>query len=527
MSFDPPDRFNIADYFLTDRLAEGHGDRVALRLAGGTRTYADVERRAARFAAALHGLDVRPEERVILAMPDGEDYVGALFGILKIGAVVVMVNPAMGRENLAAILGYARARAAVVHAERADHVAGAAADAGATLDLVTVGGAVPGHHHLDDLDDAVEFPAVATHPDDPAIWLFSGGTTGAPKAVVQTHRSYANTTECYGKAAIGYRESDITIAVPKLYFGYATGSNLFFPFSVGGSSILFADHPTPAILFDQIARHHPTIMINVPSMIGAMLDHPGASDRDLSSLRLVTSAGEALPPALHDRWQDTYGVPLLDGLGTAEMWHVFLTNLPGDVRPGTLGRAVPGFRVEVRDDDGTRLPDGEVGQLWVAGDSRAIGYWRNMAKTKEVFRGEWVVTGDLVRMDADGYVTYVGRGDDAIKVKGKWLMPAEVESCLLEHEQVVDAVVIGAPDADGLLKPVAFVTVKEPTDRIADELKQFALDRLDAYKHPRVIHVVEDFPRTHLGKVNRRALRARAEVGLAGAGRGEDPKEDT
>ena len=515
MSFEPPDRFNIADYFLRDRLEEGAGDRVALRLTDDTRTYAQVERRAARFAAALHSLDVRPEERVILAMPDGEDYVGALFGILKRGAVVVMVNPAMPRENLAAILGYARARAALVHPEQADHVAGAAADTGATLDVITVGGAVGRHHNLDDLDDADEYPAVATHPDDPAIWLFSGGTTGAPKAVVQTHRSYANTTECYAKGAIGYRATDITIAVPKLYFGYATGANLLFPFSVGGSSVLFPEHPTPDILFDQIARHRPTIMANVPSMIGAMLDHPDAARQDLSSLRVVTSAGEALPPSLHERWRQTYGVPLLDGLGTAEMWHVFLTNLPGDVRPGTLGRAVPGFRVEVRDDDGNRLPDDTVGQLWVAGDSRAIGYWRNMAKTKEVFRGEWVVTGDLVRMDADGYVTYVGRGDDAIKVKGKWLLPAEVESCLLEHDQVLDAVVIGAADAAGLLKPVAFVTVREHTDGLAEELTQFTLDRLEPYKHPRVVHIIEDFPRTHLGKVNRRALREQAETELA------------
>lgn len=520
MSFDPPERFNIADHFLTDRLREGAGDRVALRLADGDRSYAEVERHAGRFAVWLRRMDVRPEERVVIALPDGEDYVGALFGILELGAVVVMVNPGMPREQLTAILGYARARVVLCRPDRVAHVTDAAEEAGADLEVVAVSG---------DPDDLPEPPdggveAVATHPDDPAIWLFSGGTTGAPKAVVQTHRSYANTTEHYAKRAIGYRDSDVTIAVPKLYFGYATGSNLFFPFSVGGSAVLFEEHPTPDLLFDLVERHRPTIMINVPSMISAMLDHPRAADADLSSLRLATSAGEALPPALYERWTGTFGVELLDGLGTAEMWHVFLSNLPGDVRPGTLGRAVPGFRVEVRDDDGQPVGSGEVGQLWVAGDSRAIGYWRNMARTKEVFRGEWVVTGDLVRTDDDGYVTYVGRGDDAMKVKGKWLLPAEVESCLLEHDAVVDAVVIGAEDAAGLVKPVAFVTTTDPRPDLGDDLRAHVLDRLDAYKHPRVVHVVDDLPRTHLGKVNRRVLREQAETMLATLA--EDEAED-
>lgn len=511
VTFDPPDRFNLADHLLGDRIRDGVGGRTALRLTDGDRTYDDVERHAARFTTLLRELGVRPEERVVIALPDGEDYVGALFGILKLGAVVVMVNPAMPREQLTAILGYARARAVLTRPDRVDHVADAANDAGADVEVVPVGG---GAADLPDVPDG-GFEAVATHPDDPAMWLFSGGTTGAPKAVVQTHRSYANTTELYGRRAMGYRDSDITMSVPKLFFGYATGSNLFFPFAVGGSAVLFEEHPTPALLFDLIERHRPTILVNVPSMISAMLDHPGAAGRDLSSLRVATSAGEALPPALYERWTDTFGAELLDGLGTAEMWHVFLSNLPGDVRPGTLGRAVPGFRVEVRDDDGRQVAPDEVGQLWVAGDSRAIGYWRNMAKTKEVFRGEWVVTGDLVRMDADGYVTYVGRGDDAMKVKGKWLLPAEVESCLLQHDAVLDAVVIGAEDASGLLKPVAFVTTSDPRPGLDDELRDFVLERLDAYKHPRAVHVVEDLPRTHLGKVDRRSLRHQAEATLA------------
>jgi acyl-coenzyme A synthetase/AMP-(fatty) acid ligase len=304
-----------------------------------------------------------------------------------------------------------------------------------------------------------------------------------------------------------YHAGDITLSVPKLYFGYATGSNLFFPFAVGASTVLFDEPPSPDVLFDKIAQHRPTVLINVPAMIAKMVDHSDAAHQDLSSLRVVTSAGEALPVALYDRWRRTFGVEVLDGLGTAEMWHVFLSNLPGDVRPGTLGRAVPGFRVEVRDDAGSQVEPGEVGLLWVSGASRALGYWRNLPKTSEVFRGEWVVTGDLIREDADGYITYVGRNDDALKVKGKWLVPAEVESCLAAHDAVVECAVVGQPDEAGLIKPVAFVIAREQRAGLDDELRQYVLDRLEAYKHPREIIFVDDLPRTHLGKVDRGALK--------------------
>jgi benzoate-CoA ligase family protein len=357
-----------------------------------------------------------------------------------------------------------------------------------------------------------ELDTVATHRDDPAIWLFSGGTTGRPKAVVQRHGSYANAAERYARQTMGYEADDVAIGVPKLYFGYALGAVLFFPFAVGGSAVLFADRPTPGGLFERIARHRATVLINVPSMIAVLVDQPSDA-HDLSSLRFATSAGEALPAALYDRWMQTFGVELYDGLGTAEMWHVFVTNQPGHVRPGTLGRPVAGYDVEVRDDEGRPLPAGEVGRLWVRGGSRATAYWRNMDATQQVFRGEWVVTGDLIAKDADGYVTYVGRGDDALKVKGRWLLPAEVESCLLAHDRVVECAVVGATDTDGLVKPVAFVVAASPDAALADELQRWVLDRLEPYKHPRRVVVLDDFPRTHLGKIDRGALKRRAAAG--------------
>jgi benzoate-CoA ligase family protein len=503
---------NIADHYVGDRLREGRGDRIALRLDDGTRSYADVERLASRFGNALRALGVRPEERVVVALPDGEAYVGAIFGILKLGAVVVMVNPGLPVDTLQAILDHGRVAVVVVAASALPTVEPAAAGTRHTPPtLLVVDGDAGPHTAFDALDASDELDTVPTHRDDPAIWLFSGGTTGRPKAVVQTHGSYANAAERYGRQAMGYREDDIAIGVPKLYFGYAMGAVLFFPFAVGGSAVLFAEHPTPDVLFNRIERHRPTILVNVPSMIAKLLDHPQATRRDLSSLRFATSAGEALPVALYERWMSTYGVELYDGLGTAEMWHIFLSNRPGRVRPGTLGTAVPGYEVRVRDEHGADLPAGEVGHLWVRGGSRAIAYWRNMPETQRVFRGEWVVTGDLISADADGYVTYVGRGDDALKVKGRWLLPAEVESCILDHPLVSECAVVGVTDADGLTKPVAFVVAPASGPHLEAELQRFVLDRLEPYKHPRRIEVLDDLPRTHLGKVDRTALRRRAQ----------------
>lgn len=511
LPFEPPETFNIADHFLVDRLREGRGDRVAIRVDDGDLTYADVDALANRYGNALRELGVRQEERVLVALPDGPHYAGALFGILKIGAVVVMVNPGQPVEQLAAVLGLARAPLAIVHLDAVDTFEEASRSASDPPRLLVVGGEAGEHAAFATFDASEELEVVATHRDDPAIWLFSGGTTGRPKAVVQTHTSYANTTECYAKAGVGYREDDITLSVPKLYFGYATGCNLLFPFAVGASTVLFPEHPTPEVLFDRLATFRPTILVNVPSMVSQLLDHPTAGEQDLSSLRLSTSAGEPLPAALYHRWKDAFGVELLDGLGTAEQWHIFVSNLPGQVKPGTLGKAVPGFELAVRTDDGTDVSAGEVGQLWVKGNSRAIAYWQDMPATREVFRGDWVVTGDLIRRDEDGWVTYVGRDDDALKVKGKWLLPAEVEGVLLDHDAVAECVVIGVEDEDGLVKPVAFVVPSgDPPDDLGEQLQALALDRLDAYKHPREVVVVDGFPRTHLGKVDRRRLKDQA-----------------
>src|SRR5258705_3029425 len=333
--YEPPESLNLADHFLAARVREGAGGRVAIRTDAGSHTYEEGLALANRFAHQLTAAGVQPEHRVLIALPDDPMYVGALFGTLAAGAVVVMANPALSADDFRHLLDYTRARATVTHRDTAPVLQGGAREARLAPPVLVVGDP--------EFDRALAsapaiFDTFPTHRDDPAIWLFSGGTTGRPKAVVQTHRSFAYTTECYAKGVIGYREDDITIAVPKLYFGYATGSNLLFPFSVGASCVLFPEHSTPEALFERIRRFRPTILIQVPTLISKMVAHAEAKAQDLSCLRLATSAGEALPVELDRRWRETFGVELLDGLGTAEMWHIFVSNRPGAARPGTLGQ---------------------------------------------------------------------------------------------------------------------------------------------------------------------------------------------
>ncbi len=516
MKVDISERLNLADYYLTDRLVEGSGDRTALHLPAGSMSYSQVDDLASRFALALREIGVRPEERVMIALPDGAEWVAAFFGILKLGGVVVMVNPGLKAEALTALLDYVEPRWALVGAAAGETFVEAGAGAATSPGLISVGGEVEGATAWEEADPGAgrEIDALVRHKDDAAIWLFSGGTTGVPKGVVQRQESFINTTELYAKAALGYGPDDVTLSVPKLYFGYATGSNLLFPFSVGASAVLFPEHPTADLLFEQIEKHRPTVFINVPTMINQMVNHAEAGAQDFSSLRFATSAGEALPVPLYERWKETFGVELLDGLGTAEMWHIFVSNTPGHVKPGTLGRPVEGFDLKVADDDGSELPRGEIGKMWVRGGSLAIGYWRHAAKSADSFRGEWFVGGDLVSQDDEGYVTYCGRGDDVLKVSGKWLAPQEVESCLMRHPAVRECAVVGVENEQGLTKPVAFVTLKLEMGKAEtgeDELKQHVLDRLDAYKHPRQVIALDEMPRTHLGKIDRGKLK-----GLAG-----------
>ena len=502
--FNPPEYYNCADYYLDNRIQEGLEDKVALLTSEGDFTYGTVQIQANRMGNMLREVGVAPEQRVLILLPDCMEFVAALFGILKIGAVVVMINPDQEAEIIQHILDYSRATAAIVHKDYHKKFQEISREAPLLKHVHVVGDDT--QKTLDAFSSQLEnFP---THKNDPAIWLFSGGTTGLPNAIVQPHSSFINNTECYAKQVIQYSESDITLSAPKLYFGYATGSNILFPFSVGATAILFSDKCTAEILFKKIKQYKPTILINVPTMISKMLSMPNAAEYDLSSLRLSTAAGEALPIELYNRWKALFDVEILDGLGTSEMWHIFISNRPGDVRPGTLGTVVPGFEVKICDENGDEVADGEPGRLWVRGNSKAIWYWPQIEKTNEVFRGEWYVSEDVLQRDSDGYFTYCGRNDDMLKVGGKWLSPKEVENCLIQHPSIAEAVVVGITDSSGLTKPYAFVATSETRTTFTVELMDFVRERIQPYKCPRKITLMKDLPRTHLGKIDRGRLRA-------------------
>lgn len=504
-----PEQFNIATYFLDDRVQEGKGDKVAILFQNQRLTYHDVQRMANKFANILESLGVDPEDRVLISMPDSPEYVAALFGILKTGAVVVMLNPELKEDDISYFLSYTRAKVAIIHRDIVPKYEPFLEALSTLKNILVVGEAHKKLPSWDFLRSTISDDCITamTHKDDSAIWLFSGGTTGQPKAVIQTHQSFANTTECYARRCIGYNENDITMSVPKLFFGYATGSNLFFPFSVGATTALFSERSTPEAIFENIKRFRPTILINVPTLINKLVQHPDAAKQDLSSLRLTTSAGEALPVELYNRWKKMYGVEILDGLGTAEMWHIFISNRLGDVKPGSIGKIVEGFEVKVCDEKGNTIADGETGFLWVAGNSRAIGYFQQMEKTQEVFIGRWYITGDLVRRDAGGYFFYEGRANDMVKVSGKWLSPMEVENCLLKHNAVKDCAVVTFVDADGLTRPKAFVELKSANGASENELQEFVKKNLEPYKYPRKVVFLDALPRTHLGKVDRKRLK--------------------
>jgi benzoate-CoA ligase len=509
---DVPDQFNLADHLLDARVREGQGNRPAIITDQELLTYADVQKLANTFAKVLQQLGVEQENRVLISLPDIPEFAGAIFGILKLGAVVVMVNPQLKSDDMQYFLDYTRAKIAIISQESYDAFKEAAKNSSHLKKLLWVGmGTKADCVAFEELrkNASTDFKTAFTHKDDPAIWLFSGGTTGRPKAVVQTHLSFANTTECYGKRHLEYSELDRTLSVPKLFFGYATGSNLFFPFSVGASTVLFPERCTAEVLFEKIRKHRPTILINVPTMVNQMVSHSDASKQDISCLRFATSAGEALPVELYDRWKKTFGVELLDGLGTAEMWHIFISNRPGEVKPGTVGRVVPGFDVKAADEEGHEVAAGEIGMCWVRGRSRAIAYWQNLEKTSEAFRGDWYVTGDLIKRDEDGFYSHCGRGDDMMKVSGKWLSPQELENCLLKHPSVRECAVVPITDASGLTKPCAYVVASEMKAGLDEELKEFVKKNLEPYKYPRQIYFLESLPRTHLGKVDRASLKKR------------------
>ncbi|HEV3468416.1 MAG TPA: benzoate-CoA ligase family protein [Pyrinomonadaceae bacterium] len=514
MSIEFPERFQMADYFLFHNLEEGRENKTCVYYREETFTYGDAARWTNRVGNALRELGVEVEDRVLLILPDCPEFVWTWFAVNRVGGVITMVNPLLPADDYRYYLEYTRARVAVVHESVLDNFAPAAGGARYLKNVLVVGREGGDFHLFNEVVGAQpdELTPADTHRDDIAIWLFTSGSTGHPKGAVHLQHDLPYNTECYAKRTLGVNERDLTVSVPKLFFGYATGTNLLFPFAVGGATALFSERSTPEKLFEVIGRYRPTILTSVPTMINAMLNVEGAARRDLSSLRFCLSAGEALPVELYGRWVETFGVEILDGIGSAEMFHIYITNRLGDVKPGSLGRIVEGYAAEVVDAEGRALPPGEMGTLRVRGDSAALCYWQAHEKSKATFAGDWCTTGDQFHVDGQGYYWYHGRTDDMLKVGGVFVAPAEIENCLLRHEAVLEAAVVGHDDGSGLVKPKAFVVPREghaPGGKLAQSIKDFVKSRLAPYKYPRWVEFVASLPKNDRGKIDRKRLKSR------------------
>src|SRR5436305_3098782 len=518
-----PEQFNMATYYLDDRIKKGLGDKVAVYCEDQKYTYTDVQRMANRVGNVLLGLGVEMEDRVLIVLPDSVEFVATWFAIAKIGAVITMVNTILPASDYEYYLDYTRAKVAVVHVSVMERFAPAASHSRHLRHTIVVGTqqsgsleGITGRSSIISYERATEAAAnqletAPTSRDDLAIWLFTSGSTGQAKAAVHLQHDLPYNTECYAKQVLKVNAQDITLSVPKLFFGYATGTNLLFPFAVGGATALFAERSTAETMFEMIQKYRPTILTSVPTMINAMLQVEGARDRyDLSSLRCCLSAGEALPPELYHRWMEAFGVEILDGIGSAEMFHIYITNYPGEVMPGSLGRIVPGYEARIVDADGRDVPAGAMGTLKVKGDSAALCYWQAHEKSKATFAGDWCTTGDQFRVDERGYYWYCGRTDEMLKVGGIFVSPTEIENCLLEHEAVRECAVVGASDEQGLIKPKAFIVLAAngaASPELERELEDYVKARLAVYKYPRWIEFRDDLPKNERGKMDRRALK--------------------
>jgi benzoate-CoA ligase len=511
-----PERFNMADYFLYHNLEEGRENKVCLYFEEQKWTYGEVARLSNRAGNALRELGARFEDRVLMVLPDCPEFVWTWFGAARIGAVITMVNPLLPASDYEYYLDYTRARVAVVHESVLPAFTEAVKSARYLRGVLVVGqveeilpqaATLNFQKAIDAAED--ECTAADTRRDDIAIWLFTSGSTGHPKGAVHLQHDLPYNTEMFAKATMGVNADDLTVSVPKLFFGYATGTNLLFPFAVGGATALFSERSTAEKMFEVIRRYRPTILTTVPTMINSMLNVTGATKEDLASLRFCYSAGEALPIELYERWMHTYGADICDGIGSAEMFHIYITNRPGDIKPGSLGRIVQGYEAKIVDADGTEVPVGDMGTLKIKGDSAALCYWNAHEKSKETFAGDWCTTGDQFHVDADGYYWYHGRTDDMLKVSGVFVAPAEIENCLLQHEAILECAVVGH-ESEGLVKPKAFVVLREGFDgseQLVDEIKQFVKSRIAVYKYPRWVEFVSSIPKNDRGKIDRKKLK--------------------
>jgi 4-hydroxybenzoate-CoA ligase len=501
---------NAAEYFVARHLREGRGDRIAFTDPWRSLTYAELDAASARFAAGLKQAGIERERRIALVMLDTVDFPIAFWGALKAGVIPVPINTLLPADITGYILEDSRAAALFVSAPLLERLKPAARRIGRVIVSNPDG---KGDGFADFLAGTNAEPMAECSPDETAFWLYSSGSTGAAKGARHVHASLKATADTYAATVLKLSEDDVVFSAAKLFFAYGLGNSMTFPMAAGASTVLLPDRPSPDAVLDIMRRHSPTLFAGVPTLYAALLANPelgpgAGSDR----LRICISAGEALPEHVGMRWRDKTGSDILDGIGSTEMLHIFLSNRPGDLRYGSTGKPVPGYELRILDNDGNEVPDGESGELVVRGPSAADGYWNQRDKSRRTFRGEWTHTGDTYTRDADGYYRYCGRTDDMLKVGGIWVSPFEVEEALIAHPSVLEAAVVGHADVDGLIKPKAFVVLQETAqneDRtaLAATLQNAVKDRIGVWKYPRWIEFADTLPKTATGKIQRYKLR--------------------
>jgi len=477
-----PDRFNLASYFVDRHVTGGRGSRTAIVCEGRRTTYAEIAALVNQAGNALLRAGVGPGDRVMIAMPDCPGFVAAYFGAMKIGAVAVPTSTALRPADYACLAAESEAK------------------------LVVTGEGIPGLESC-----SSELDCAPTSADDPAFWLWTSGSTGSPKAAVHRHQDWPVCCEAYARGVLDIRPGDVTFSSAKLFHAYGLGNGLMFPFYAGATTVLCPSKPLAKTILEYAHQHRPTLFFSVPTHFAAMLQETAAANSyDLSSVRLGVSAAEPLPAEIVRRWRARFGFDILDGIGSTEVLHIYISNRPGCVRPGSSGVPVEGYDVRIADEGGRDVPAGEIGDLWVRGRSNATHYWNRPQLTADRMRDGWFFTGDKYRSDAAGYFWYAGRSGDMFRVSGEWVSPIEVESALVEHPAVLETAVVAHPDENGLLKPCAFVTLKQPDracEALAGELRQFVRQRLPGYKSPRRIVFLDELPKTATGKVQRYKLR--------------------
>ncbi len=515
MSVELPERYNAATALVDAHLAEGRADKPAICCGSECYTYARLADSVDRLGNALRLLGVRMEERVALMLPDCPAFAIGFFAAMKIGAVAVPMNTMLKSKDYEYLLSDSRARVLVVDASLLPQIDPIRARLKHLHQVIVAGGDPGPYLGFDQVLQcaATGCEAADTTRDDAAFWLYSSGTTGFPKAAVHLHHDMLFEADYYARQVLGLRADDICFSVAKLFFAYGLGNGLYFPLRFGGTTVLLPERPTPDRVFETVDRFQPTVFYSVPTSYASLLHAAEKTGRtSLGQVRRCVSAGEPLPKPVYDKWLERFGVEILDGIGSTEILHIFISNQPGRSRAGSTGQIVPGYEAKIVDDEGRTLPTGEVGTLWIKGDSIAACYWNKHEQSKGTFHGKWINTHDKFRVDADGYFWYAGRTDDLMKVSGQAVWPSDLESLLQAHPAVLECGVIGDYDEEGLLKPRAYVVLKDghaPSAELARELQEFVKRNTAPFKYPRWVEFVESLPKTATGKIKRFELRQR------------------